>query len=248
MEAALSPRTCGVLLNSPNNPSGAVYDDEFVRGMVRICEERDIFLLMDDIYHRMVFDGGRALNCFACTERDIEDMRLLVLNGVSKQYAMTGFRIGWAVGPAALIRAMGNIQSHESGNPSAVSQEAAVAAVADERDAVTILRDELEGRRDLLLGLLKEIPGLGINVPAGTFYSFCDFSAFDTDSTRLSEHLLEKVQVVTVPGVEFGMEGHLRISFCGSPEDIREGVQRIAWLLDPAGPPQLETASRVYRR
>ena len=248
MEAAFTPRTRAVLLNSPNNPSGAVYADDFVRGMVRLCEAKDVFLLMDDIYHRMVFDGRRALNCYECTDREVDDTRIVVLNGVSKQYAMTGFRIGWAVGPAALIRAMGNIQSHESGNPSSLSQEAAVAAIADERDAVTALRDELVGRRDELIGLLEQIPGLGVNVPAGTFYSFCDFSAFDSDSTRLSEHLLEKVQVVTVPGVEFGMEGHLRISFCGSPEDIREGVRRIAWLLDPAGPPQLETVGRVYRR
>jgi aspartate aminotransferase len=203
---------------------------------------------MDDIYHRMVFDGRRALNCYECTDREVEDTRILVLNGVSKQYAMTGFRIGWAVGPANLIRVMGNIQSHESGNPSSLSQAAAVAAVADERDAVTALRDELAGRRDELIDLLAGIPGLGVIVPAGTFYSFCDFSAFDTDSTRLSERLLEKVQVVTVPGVEFGMEGHLRISFCGSSEDIREGVRRIAWLLDPAGSPQLETAGRVFRR
>jgi aspartate aminotransferase len=152
------------------------------------------------------------------------------------------------VGPSDLIRAMGNIQSHESGNPSAVSQEAAVAAVDDERDSVTSLREELEVRRDLLMRLLAEIPGLGLNVPGGTFYSFCDFSAFEADSTRLSELLLEKVQVVTVPGVEFGMEGHLRISFCGSPEDIREGVRRIAWFLAPDGTPELETAGRIYRR
>lgn len=248
MEEALTLRTRAVLLNSPNNPSGAVYDEEFVRGMVRVCEERDVFLLMDDIYHRMVFDGNAAVNCYACTGRELDEARIVVLNGVSKQYAMTGFRIGWAVGPAALIRAMGNIQSHLTGNPSALSQHAAVAAVADERDSVRELCTHLERHRNVMMRLLAGIPGLGVNVPGGTFYGLCDFSRFDADSHRLSEHLLEKVQVVTVPGVEFGREGHLRLSFCGPLSEVREGVRRIAWLLDPHGPAELEAGGRVFRR
>jgi len=248
MEKVLTPRTRAVLLNSPNNPSGAVYDGDFVRAMVRLCEERDIHLLMDDIYHRMVFDGGVAANCYDCTDRELDDTRIVVLNGVSKQYAMTGFRIGWAVGPAPLIRAMGNIQSHQSGNPCALSQHAAVAAISGAQDSVAELCTALEGNRNELMRLLAEIPGLGVNVPGGTFYSFCDFSRFDADSARLSERLLEKVQVVSVPGVEFGLEGHLRLSFCGALDDVREGVRRIAWLLDPEAGPELETAGRVYRR
>jgi aspartate aminotransferase len=248
MARALTPRTRAVLLNSPNNPSGTVFDAEFVRGMVQLCERRDIFLLMDDIYHRMVFDGNAAVDCYSCTDRELDDTRLVVLNGVSKQYAMTGFRIGWAVGPAALIRAMANIQSHQSGNPSALSQHAAVAAVADERDSVRELCTHLERHRNELMRLLAQIPGLGVNVPGGTFYSFCDFSRFDADSARLSALLLEKVQVVTVPGVEFGLDGHLRLSFCGPLSDVREGVRRIAWLLDPDGPAELEAAGRVFRR
>ncbi|MFN2372041.1 MAG: pyridoxal phosphate-dependent aminotransferase [Candidatus Krumholzibacteriia bacterium] len=248
MAKALTPRTRAVLLNSPNNPSGTVFDEEFVRGMVQLCERRDIFLLMDDIYHRMIFDGNAAVDCYGCTDRELDDTRLVVLNGVSKQYAMTGFRIGWAVGPAALIRAMGNIQSHQSGNPSALSQHAAVAAVADERDSVQELCTHLERHRNELMRLLAEIPGLGVNVPGGTFYSFCDFSRFDADSARLSALLLQKIQVVTVPGVEFGLDGHLRLSFCGPLSEVREGVRRIAWLLDPDGPAELEAAGTVFRR
>ena len=248
MARAVGPRTRAVLLNSPNNPSGAVFDEDFVRGMVELCEERDVFLLMDDIYHRMVFDGGRAANCYDLTDRDVDDTRIVVLNGVSKQYAMTGFRIGWAVGPAPLIKAMGNIQSHQSGNPSALSQHAAVAAIEGAQDSVDELSRTLQRNRDELVGLLRDIDGLGVNVPGGTFYCFCDFSRFDADSTRLSERLLEKVQVVTVPGVEFGLEGHLRLSYCGAPEDAREGVRRIAWLLDESGPDRLETAGRVFVR
>ena len=248
MEKAFTPRTRAVLLNSPNNPSGAVFDEDFVRGMVELCEQRDVFLLMDDIYHRMVFDGATAANCYDCTEREVDDTRIVVLNGVSKQYAMTGFRIGWAVGPAPLIKAMDNIQSHQSGNPCALSQHAAVAAIAGAQDSVNELCTTLERNRNELMRLLADVPGLGVNVPGGTFYSFCDFGRFDRDSTRLSERLLEQVQVVTVPGVEFGQEGYLRLSYCGAMEDVREGVRRIAWLLDANGTPELETAGQVFRR
>jgi aspartate aminotransferase len=248
IERAVTPRTRAILLNSPNNPSGAVFDEDFVRGVIALGEQRDIHVLMDDIYHRLVFDGAEPVNCFECTDRDLDDSRLVILNGVSKQYAMTGFRLGWAVGPRDLIRAMANIQSHQSGNPCALSQHAAIAALIGKHGAVAALRATLEKQRNELMRLLAEIPGLGVNVPGGTFYSFCDFSRFDPDSARLSELLLEKVQVVTVPGVEFGTEGHLRISYCGSPQDIREGVRRIAWLLDPNGSDELEVEGRTFRR
>ncbi|HPF69563.1 MAG TPA: pyridoxal phosphate-dependent aminotransferase [Candidatus Krumholzibacteria bacterium] len=248
IERALTPRTRAVLLNSPNNPSGAVFDEDFVRGVIELGEKRDVFVLMDDIYHRLVFDEAEPVNCLACTDRELDDARVVILNGVSKQYAMTGFRIGWAVGPRALITAMANIQSHQSGNPCALSQHAAVAAILGKHGAVAALKGTLERNRNELMRLLAEIPGLGVNVPGGTFYSFCDFSRFDRNSARLSEHLLEKVQVVTVPGVEFGTEGHLRLSYCGPLDEIREGVRRIAWLLDRNGSAEFETGGRIYRR
>lgn len=251
MSAAIGERTRAVLLNSPNNPSGQVYDAEFVRGMVRLCEERDVFLLMDDIYHRLVFDGQPQIHCYDFTERSVDDARLVVLNGVSKQYAMTGFRIGWAVGPRDLISAMSNIQSHQSGGPCTVSQNAAVAAIEAVHGSVPRLCDALQAKRDQLVRLLREIPGLVVHQPGGTFYCFCDFrgvSEFGDNCTRLSEYLLEKVLVVTVPGVEFGSPGFLRLSYCGSVEAIREGVRRIAWALDPEGGPELEIDGRVIRR
>jgi aspartate aminotransferase len=237
-----------VLLNSPNNPSGAVYDEDFVRGLVRLCEEKDVFLLMDDIYHRLVFDGGRAVHAYECTDRDLDDTRIVVLNGVSKQYAMTGFRIGWAVGPAPLIKAMGNIQSHQTGGPSTLSQTAAIAALAGSQDSVDELRRTLQDGRDELVRLLREIPGLEVETPGGTFYGFCDFGAYDRDSARLAAYLLDKVQVVTVPGAEFGMDGYLRLSYCGPVEDVREGVRRIAWALDKDGPAELRAGDRVFTR
>ena len=248
MEAAITDRTRAVLLNSPSNPCGAVYDADFIKGLIAICEERGVHILMDDIYHRLVYDGRTPVHCYDCTDLSVDESRIVVLNGVSKQYAMTGFRIGWAVGSRDLIKVMSNIQSHQTGGPCSLSQVAAIAAMTGRHKAMATLRATLEERRDEMVKLLREIPGLKVNVPEGTFYCFCDFSAFDTDSTRLAALLLEKIKVVTVPGVEFGMDGYLRLSFCGSIEDIREGVQRIKWLLDPEAGSTLEVGDRVFTR
>jgi aspartate aminotransferase len=165
-----------------------------------------------------------------------------------KQYAMTGFRIGWAVGPRDLIQAMANIQSHQTGGPCSLSQKAAVAAIEGAQGSVAELRATLEGSRNELMTLLKEIPGLKADKPEGTFYCFADFRAFDQDSSRLAARFLDKIQVVTVPGVEFGMEGFLRLSYCGSIEDVREGVRRIKWLLDKNGTPELKAGDKVFTR
>jgi aspartate aminotransferase len=248
MLAAITPRTRVVMLNSPNNPSRKVFDGDFLRGVIQACEEKGIYVLMDDIYHRLVFDNRPTVHGYECTDRSVEDSKVVILNGVSKQYAMTGFRIGWAVGPGDLIRAMANIQSHQSGNPSSLSQVAAVAAIDGDQDSVDELLATLETNRNEFVSLLRDIPGLGVEMPEGTFYCFADFRAFDEDSTRLAARLLEKVQVVTVPGVEFGLEGYLRMSYCGSVEDVREGARRIKWLLDDSGSPELAAGDRIFRR
>lgn len=246
--AAVTPRTRAILLNSPNNPSGRIYDPQFIMDMVKLGEKRDITLLMDDIYHRLVFDGAHAMHAYECTERSVDQARIVVFNGVSKQYAMTGFRLGWAVGPRDLIAAMSNIQSHQSGGPCSVSQVAAAAAVAGSQDSVDTLRETLQRGRDEMTALLAQVPGVKVASPAGTFYCFCDFSAVDPDSTRLAALFLEKLQVVTVPGVEFGMDGFLRLSFCGPLAEVREGVRRIKWLLDEHGPATLSAGGRVFTR
>jgi aspartate aminotransferase len=173
---------------------------------------------------------------------------VVILNGVSKQYAMTGFRIGWSVGPKDLVKAMANIQSHQSGNPCSLSQHAAVAAIHGAQGSVKALRETLQNNRDVLVDLLREVPGLEVEPPEGTFYCFADFRKFDEDSTRLAARFLDRIQVVTVPGIEFGMEGFLRLSYCGSIEDVREGVRRIKWLLDPEGPGTLEARGKVFTR
>ena len=250
MEEAIGTYTKAVILNSPNNPSGMVYSDEFVAGMVELCEKRDLYLIMDDTYNRLIFDGRQPTNCynFAHPESNWEASKLVVVNCVSKMYAMTGFRIGWAIGNRPLVRAMTNIQSQETSGPATPSQWAAVGALNGMQSSIESLRLTLENNRNALLARLHAFDGVHVVKPGGTFYCFPDFSAFEKDSAKLSRLLLDKVRVVTVPGREFGMEGHLRVSFCGTMKEITEGMERIKWALDPTAPNELYLGDRKLVR
>jgi aspartate aminotransferase len=244
IETRVGARTKVIIINSPNNPSGAMYSEEFISDIVQFCEKRDIYLIMDDIYHRLVFDGKKAPSPFDYMKKPLDESKLIAVNGVSKQYAMTGFRIGWAVGNRNLIEVMGNIQGHQTSGPSAVGQTAAVAAVNGDQSSVESLRATLESNRNVMVSALKTLQKVKFAVPDGTFYCFADFSAYDKSSTKLSEHLIDKVQVLTVPGVEFGVDGYLRLSYCGAASDITEGIKRIKWALDPDSPRELQIGTR----
>lgn len=246
--AAVGSSTKAIILNSPNNPSGVVYTDDFVRQVVEFCEKRGIWLLMDDTYNRLVYDGRSPTNCYAFTPEDVERSKVVVINCVSKMYAMTGFRIGWAVGNRDLVKAMSNIQSQQTSGPAAPSQWAAIGALNGVQHSVSALRATLENNRNVLVARLRAIPGVKVTAPGGTFYTFPDFSAYEKKSHALAAMLLDKVRVVTVPGKEFGMEGHLRISFCGTLKEITEGVQRIQWALDPNAPNELFLGGRRLLR
>jgi len=248
IEQVVGSYTKVVILNSPNNPSGAFYPQEFIADVVEFCEQRGLYLIMDDIYHRLLFDGRKPINCYDFAKDRSDNSKLIVINGVSKQYAMTGFRIGWAVANKNLIEVMTNIQGHETSGPSALLQHAAVGAINGIQSSVDNMRMTLENNRNVLIDQLRAFDGVHIEEPVGTFYSFPDFSHYDSDSIRLSRFLLEKVQVVTVPGVEFGKEGHLRLSFCGSIKDITEGIERIKWALDPNSPNELYIGERKLVR
>jgi len=161
---------------------------------------------------------------------------------------MTGFRIGWAVANKKLIEVMTNIQGHQTSGPSALLQHAAVGAINGIQSSVEALRTTLENNRNVLIDHLRSFDGVRVTKPEGTFYCFADFSNYGKDSTKLCHFLLDKVQVVTVPGVEFGLEGYLRISFCGSIKDITEGVERMKWALDPNSPNELYIGDRKLVR
>jgi aspartate aminotransferase len=248
IEQRVGSATKAVIINSPNNPTGAMYPEEFIADVVEFCEKRDLYLIMDDIYHRLIFDGRKPVNCYEFARKKGENSKLIVINGVSKQYAMTGFRIGWAVANRKLVETMNNIQGHQTSGPSALLQWAAVGALNGVQSSVESLRLTLENNRNILVDRLRTIEGVRVCKPDGTFYSFVDFTAYEKNSQKLAERLLEKVMVVAVPGIEFGLDGHLRISFCGTVKELTEGVERIKWVLDPNAPSELYIGDRKLVR
>lgn len=248
IEQKVGSYTKAVIINSPNNPTGAMYSEEFIASVVDFCEKRDLYLIMDDIYHRLIFDNRRPINCYEYAKDLSENSKLIVINGISKQYAMTGFRIGWAVANKKLIEVMTNIQGHQTSGPSVVLQKAAVGALNGIQSSVENLRVTLENNRNVMIEHLNSFEGIKVTKPDGTFYCFADFSVYGKESTKISEFLIDKVLVLTVPGVEFGMEGYLRLSFCGSIKDITEGIERMKWALDPNSPNELYIGDRKLVR
>lgn len=244
MEKYATSRTRAIIINSPNNPSGVMYSEQFVKEIVEFCEKRKLFLIMDDIYHRLIFDNKSPVNCYKFAKADPEHSGLIVINGVSKQYAMTGFRLGWAVVNKNLKRIMTNIQAHQTSGPSVISQQAAVGALNGDQSCVESLRLTLENNRKVMMEQLNSLTGVRVTRPDGTFYCFADFNAYEKDSSKLALFLLEKVFVVTVPGKAFGLDGFLRLSTCGSIKEIIEGIERIKWALDPGATGDLVVGDR----
>ncbi len=231
--------TKAIIVNSPNNPSGVLYSREFIAELVEFCEQKGIWLISDDIYHQLIFDGKQWPSPYDFTSKHIEDTHVITINGVSKLYGMTGFRIGWVVAPRKLVEIMINVQAQTTSTASLLVQAAATGALTGVQTAVDGLREMLQNNRDVMMQELKTLTGVSCRVPDGTFYCLPDFRAYSEDSLALSRLILEKAMVVTVPGVEFGMEGHLRLSICGSVKDIKEGIERIKWVIDPDSPNEL---------
>ncbi len=248
IEEKVGSYTKAVIINSPNNPTGAMYSEEFIADIVEFCEKRDLYLIMDDIYHRLIFDNRKPINCYNYAKDLTENSKLILVNGVSKLYAMTGYRIGWAVANKKLIEVMANIQSHQTSGPSVLLQKAAAAALNGVQSSVESLRVTLENNRNIMIDHLNSFEGVKVTKPEGTFYCFADFSVYGKDSTKIAEHLLDKVLVAVVPGIEFGMDGYLRLSYCGSVKDITEGIERMKWALDLNSPNELYIGDRKLVR
>lgn len=240
--------TKAIIINSPNNPCGVMYTKDFIAEMVKFCEKKSLYLIMDDLYNRLVFEGKTAPNCYEYETAQSRNSRLITVQGVSKMYAMTGFRIGWTIVNEELAEAMTNIQSHMTSGPATPSQWAAIGALNGVQSSVESLRLTLENNRNIMVDRLRAFSGVKVTKPDGTFYCFPDLSAYMKDSQKLAEFLLEKVRVVTVPGKEFGMDGHLRLSYCGTPKDIMDGLERIKWALDPDSPNELFLGDRKLVR
>ncbi len=244
----ISSYTKAIIVNTPNNPSGVVYPPEFIAEIVEFCEDRDIYLIMDDIYHKLVFDGNIAVPGYHFTNRDIENTKVLVVNGVSKLYGMTGFRIGWVIANRRLVEVMTNVQAQTTSCPAAVLQAAAEGALTGIQSIVESLRLTIENNRNVIMQELKSFNEVRVTRPQGTFYCLPDFRAYSNDSVELSRFLLKTALVVTVPGKEFGMEGYLRLSYAGSVKDITEGVARMKWALDLTSPREIYIGDRKIIR
>jgi aspartate aminotransferase len=240
--------TRAIIVNSPNNPSGVVYSDDLIGELVEFCEKKGIYLIMDDIYHKLVFDGRVPPSAYKFSKDDSDSSKIVIINGVSKLYAMTGFRVGWTVANRKIIEAMVNVQAQNASCTSVVLQAAAAGALSGVQSSVESLRLTLQNNRDVMMAELNAFTGIKTIKPQGTFYCLPDFRAYSKDSIGLCKFLLDRARVVTVPGVEFGMEGHLRLSYCGTIKEIMEGIARIKWALDPESPNEIYIGDRKMRR
>ena len=248
IEQNVTSYTKAIIINSPNNPTGVMYSEQFIAEIVEFCEKKGLYLIMDDIYHRLVFNGKKPINCWDYVKDKTENSRLIIINGVSKAYAMTGFRIGWAVANKKLVEVMRNIQAHQTSGPSVVLQKAAVGALNGVQSPVESLRMTLENNCKIMMEQLDAFDGIRVTRPDGTFYCFADFNYYNKNSVELAYFLLEKVRVITVPGKQFGLDGFLRLSTCGSVKEITEGIERIKWALDPNAPNELYIGERKLVR
>jgi aspartate aminotransferase len=238
LEAALTPRTKALVFVSPSNPAGTVYPPEDVEAIGRWAAERGVWVVTDEIYEHLTY-GHHTFSSIPTLVPEVRD-RCVVLNGVAKTYAMTGWRVGWLIGPPDVIKAATNLQSHTTSNVANVSQRAALAAVTGSLDAVAAMRQAFERRGQTMYKLLSGIPGVDILEPQGAFYAFPNLSAHVGRTIRgrtvgstieLCELLLDEVKVAIVPGEAFGTPGYARLSFALGDDDLGEGCRRIVDLL-----------------
>jgi len=253
IERVVGSYTKAIIVNSPNNPSGAIYPEELIARIVDLCESKGIYMICDDIYHKLVFDGKVAVPAYQYTNKDLDNSKIVAVNGVAKLYGMTGFRIGWVVAPRKLVEILTNIQSQTTTCVSPVLQAAAEGALTGIQSNVEALRLSMQNNRDILMQEMRSFTDVRCFKPQGTFYAMPDFRAYCgsgliKNSMELSKFLLKKALVVTVPGKEFGMENFLRLSYSGTGKDLTEGLDRMKWALDPNAPPEIYIGDRKIVR
>ena len=241
LEKALTPKTKVLLFCSPSNPTGSVYSVDQVKAIGQWAYNKGLWVITDEIYEHLLYDGATAPSiCVLVPE--LAD-RTIILNGVAKTYAMTGWRVGWMIGPKDVIKAATNLQSHLSSNVSNVSQRAAIAALSGDLAAVHKMGEAFDRRRKLIVKLLNEIPGVSCPTPTGAFYVYPSVKGVlgkeirgkrPTTSAELATLILEEVEVAAVPGEAFGPSGYLRFSYALGDEDIVEGISRVKKLLSEA--------------
>ena len=238
LERAVTDRTKILLFVSPSNPTGGVYPPAEVAEIGRWANEKDLWVITDEIYEHLVY-GDAQFSSMPVQVPDLAD-RCVIVNGVAKTYAMTGWRVGWMIGPKDVVKAAANLQSHATSNVANVCQLAALAAVSGSLSPVEEMRKAFDRRRKTMVGLLEQIPGVSVLEPEGAFYAFPSFESVlgrpiggvtSTTTLELAAVILDQAQVAVVPGEAFGAPGYMRLSYALGDDDLTEGVTRIAKLL-----------------
>jgi aspartate aminotransferase len=234
LQSRITGKTKAIILNSPSNPTGLTYGRRDLEGIAEVLLEHDLYVISDEIYEKLTYDGFEHVS-IASLDSGIK-AKTIVVNGLSKSYAMTGWRIGYAAGPKEIIKAMTNIQSQSTSNPTSISQKAAVEALGGPQDSVGMMRTEFDKRRKFLVEELNSLEGVSCITPTGAFYAFPNTSKIYgesdgnrriTSSSDLALYLLEKANVALVPGEVFGDDNHIRISYATSINEIQKGIERI---------------------
>ncbi len=242
LDRAVSSKTRLVILNSPSNPTGAIYSLKELKEIAAIIEKHNIFCLSDEIYDKLTYTGNISESIASVSESVKE--KTIVVNGVSKTYAMTGWRIGYALGPEEIISAASRLQSHTTSNPSSISQYAALEALTGPQNAIQKMKGEFKKRRDFMVKRINSISGLSVNMPEGAFYCFVNISSCInrslgqktvTGSLSFSEILLDEEKTAVVPGAVFGDDNYVRLSYAASLDSIKEGLTRIERFINKLG-------------
>ena len=224
-ENAMTPRTKMVIINSPGNPTGSVYTREELEALVEVALTEDIFILSDEIYEKLIYDDASHVSV-ASLSKEAYDLTITV-NGFSKAYAMTGWRLGYLGAPEAIAKVIDSLQSHSTSGPNSFAQKGAVAALKGSQQCVTDMRDEFNVRREYMYERLAAIPNVSTVKPLGAFYMLADISKFGLSSTNFADRLLSKAEVAVVPGVAFGDDKTVRLSYATDLETIKTGLDRI---------------------
>lgn len=226
LKKAISKKTKALILNSPSNPTGCVYNLDELKQIADVAVRNNILVISDEIYEKIIFDGQRHVSIAGINEKIFKNT--VVVNGVSKSCAMTGWRIGYLASPdEKLVTAIDNLQSHSTSNPTSISQAAAEEAIRGKDAGVGEMVTEFEKRRDYVVGRINRVKGLSCIKPEGAFYVFCRIDKKGLSGMEATERLLEEAKVAVVPGEPFGSDRHVRLSFATSMDNIREGMDRI---------------------
>jgi aspartate aminotransferase len=229
LKEQLSSKTKVLILNTPSNPTGCVYSQDELRDIAQICVENKIFVISDEIYEKLIYDGLKHYS-IAGFNKDIYDLTITV-NGLSKSHSMTGWRIGYLAAALDISEAISRLQDHSTSNPNSIAQKAAVSALSNSGDFFGQIAKEFENRRDYCMERLNKMPKIKAFLPSGAFYIFCDISKTGLKSADFSNRLLEEKYISLIPGDGFGMNNYVRISFATSLEQLRKGMDRLGeWL------------------